>query len=402
MWIYRDLEAIWPKVEGLPTRILIGPRQCGKSALLEHLAKGAYQIANLDDLQTRTLLQNDPALYLAQNPPPILIEEAQYAPNLFPEIKRLIDTDRSRKRRGEKTLLPQKECFWLTGSNQTLLNERVRESLAGRATYFKLFPLSIKELGAFFENFDMNAVWFKGGWPELYVTEGLDPSQYLNDYISTYVEKDIVLASGIEKLSAFSTSLTLFAARTGQILNASEIGRGCGVKSVTIEEWLGTLQTNDILSLVYPYSKNLNKRMTKRPKIYFNDVALAVRLQGWSDITPLLRSPQMGPLFETLVFTEILKTQHHYLKKWKIYFWRTKEGEEIDFIIQAGDKYLALEAKLGIQSIEPVRLPKSLHEAIPEIKELILVNYGGEVKKLSPSCAQVPLKYLTNYLLEHL
>lgn len=189
----------------------------------------------------RLLADRDPALFLEQYPPPILIDEAQYAPNIFPEIKRVVDKIKREKLLGEKSHeVPV--LFRLTGSNYIFLDEHVKETLVGRASYFYMNTLSIHELKRAFPNIKLNQVMFQGGWPELYSNPILNHVQYLNDYILHYIEKDIVMSAGIIKKKEFHTVLGMLAARTGNILNHSSIAKDSGVKSVTINEWISILE----------------------------------------------------------------------------------------------------------------------------------------------------------------
>ena len=198
MWIERDLARRLNR-PSLPVRVLVGPRQCGKSALIARLKPQASWLS-LDDIQTRLRAQEDPALLLeaaARSDAPVVLDEAAYAPNLFPEVKRRVDIAR---RRGERE--PE---FWITGSNRLLLDREVRESLAGRANYFFLHTLGVSELGPEAAIPD----WlFRSGFPELYARRELDPAQYLEDYVRTFVEKDIAATAGVEKLHEFHSART--------------------------------------------------------------------------------------------------------------------------------------------------------------------------------------------------
>ncbi|HCU23783.1 MAG TPA: hypothetical protein DF383_02100, partial [Deltaproteobacteria bacterium] len=269
MWISRDLEKSWSQAASLPVKILRGVRQCGKSALLQKLGGDSRQHITLDDLQTRRTAEEDPALFFEQYPWPLIIDEVQYAPRLFPEIKKRIDDLRRARPQSEKVL--SRSPLWLTGSNQILLDQRVRESLAGRAGYFSLHTLSVAELQNGLEGFSVKECFLKGGWPELYVTPSLSPVEYLNNYLLSYLEKDIVMSAGILKVSAFEKALGLLGARVSTLLNASEIAAHVGVQATTVQEWLGLLERNQIVFLLPGYFHNLSKRLIKSPRLYFLD-----------------------------------------------------------------------------------------------------------------------------------
>lgn len=399
MLIKRDIAKLLHENRGVYIHILIGPRQCGKSTLFAAISKGKFQEVTFDDFQMRNLAERDPALFLAQFPPPLIIDEIQYAPNIFPEIKRVTD---NLKR--ERVLMNRKEkiepIFYLTGSNQILLDTQVKETLVGRASFFHLNTLSVHEIQNAFSNTPITTILFKGGWPELYTNHDLDPVKYLNDYTRNYIEKDIVVSAGIIKKKEFHTVLGMLAARTGNILNHSSLAKDSGVKSVTINEWISVLERTALVYLLPPFESNLNKRLTKSPKIYFLDTGLATRLQGWIDPHPLLASPQAGALFETLVLAELVKCMTNFGKNWRISLWRTKDGEEVDFLIDNGKGgILALDAKLSIHGADPISLPPVLAKTFPHLKHMTLVTYDGKMHWLSKNCFQIPLTSLTEYLL---
>lgn len=256
--------------------------------------------------------------------------------------------------------------------------------------------LTVHELESAFSNINLNQIMFQGGWPELYSNLALNPIQYLNNYIHNYIENKV----GIVKKKEFHTVLGMIAGRTGNILDLSSLEKDSGVRSVTINEWISVLERTQLLYLLPPVESNLNKRLIKSPKIYFLDTGLATRLQGWLEVQPLMKSPQVGALFETLVLAEIVKCNMNFGKNWKISMWRTKEGEEVDFIIEnEKGEILALDAKLGIMSIEPIKIPSNLKKTFPNLNQIVIVSYDGKKLKLSNECLQVPIKELTKFLL---
>jgi predicted AAA+ superfamily ATPase len=393
MWFARDLEGAL-HAPALPARVIVGPRQSGKSSLLGRLLPDAPWLS-LDDLQTRVRAQDDPALLLEgagiDAGVPLVLDEAAYAPNLFPEIKRRIDVAR---RRGA----PEPRVF-ITGSNRILLDRSVRESLAGRASYHFLHSLSVAELGPAATIGD----WlFRGGWPELYVRRELDPPRYLADYVRTFVEKDIAATAGIERLHEFQRALGLLAARTGTILNATDVGQLAGVKGQTITGWLELLEQNALVHRLAPYHSNLNKRLVRTPKLYFLDTGLAAYLQGWQAVEPLLASPQAGLLFETLVLGELVRARDHRGLALTPFFWRTKEGQEIDFLVRGqgarGPRWFALEAKLAVQNVSAVEVPLPLARELPEVTEVWVVTPGGTESRLGRASRQVPITVLADRL----
>ncbi len=386
-------------------QVLHGPRQCGKSTLFAALTskEQQFQEVSFDDLQLRRLANEDPAFFLQQLGPRVLLDEIQYVPNLFPEIKKRVDElKRQAVFQSENTIQNQLShpLFRLTGSNQILMDKNVKESLAGRAAYFYLNTLSVHEIIAALPETTINQILFKGGWPELYTTPNISVINYLNDYVRTYIEKDIVLSAGIQKITQFHTVLSMLAARTGQLLDFSDIARDSGVSSVTVKEWASLLERADLIYLLRPYFTNLNKRLIKTPKLYFLDTGLAARLQGWQDATPLMTSPQIGALFETLVLAEIVKFIRNYNKDWQLFFWRTKEGEELDFILKTSENTQEIfEVKLAVQNT-PTNLayPKAFQKLFAPKKPLILVTFGGKKMQLSQQCMVLPVAQLHDYL----
>ena len=406
-WIARDLEAVWAAEASLPVRIVRGMRQCGKSSLLERLGSGRAHVG-LDDAVARDLANRDPALFLAQHAPPVTIDEVQYAPPLFPELKLAVDAARRTRRSGEGHAA-RIDVAWLTGSNQLLLEREVRESLAGRVTVDVLHTLSVHELvraGAVTREAPIEAL-VRGGWPELYVDRALDPARVLDDFVLTYVERDIIAAAGIEKRGAFLQLLRFLAGRTAQLQNHADLAAKIGVQVSTVSGWVEVLERMLVVRRLAPWASNLEKRLTKSPKIHFLDVGLATRLQGWRSADPMLDSPQAGHLFESLVFGEIQRAIDHARMPLEVHLWRTKEGEEVDFVVTRTDRgpgdhpaALALDAKLAIQGVRAEAPPPRFSREFPAAKALHLVTLGGERRALSPTCVQLPIADLFDRLAE--
>lgn len=396
MWFFRDFERSFDPIRALPVRILIGPRQCGKTSLAQRLGREAKEPVReifLDDTQTRTLADREPKIVLGLSPQPMLIDEIQEAPGLLPELKLLVDT----ARRAGVAMPP----VWITGSNATQLDRAAKESLSGRANYFRLHSLSAAELRA--ASIPTRDLFLRGGWPELHAHANLDAVRYLDDHIRTFIEKDIAATAGVAKLREFRTCLGLLAARTAQLLNASEIGQQAGVKGSTVQEWISLLAENNVLSLVSPYASNLNKRLVRTPKVHFLDVGVATRLQGWRSLDPLLLSPQMASLFETAVHAELVRCRDHRLLGMEIFYWRTRDGEELDFLVRLetksrGPVWVPLEAKLGPQGAVAAAVPAGVLKAVAPLENLIVVILEGDRRQLAGGVTQVPLAGLADVL----
>jgi predicted AAA+ superfamily ATPase len=389
MWIHREISTQIEKNKDL-IQVVRGPRQCGKSSLLLHLGPDFKEIS-LDDPALRQLAQTDPELLLRQfTGQKLFIDEAQYAPNLFPSLKRRADLYKRDSKNLRQTILR------MTGSNQILMDRSIKESLAGRASFFDLNTLSVSEILAA-QAIDIQSLLFRGGWPELYVQVDKDPKKFLDDYINTYIEKDIVLAAGIQKSGEFLKFVRLLAGRVGQILDYASLGSDVGVDGKTIKEWISILERMHMISLVQPFSSNLSKRLIKTPKVYFLDTGLACRLQGWTSAQPILTSPQQGHLFENLVFAEIFKLNLNHLLGWQIFHWRSRAGEEIDFLIQRspGD-FLFVEVKVSPQKPPEIKHFPEVKKVFPKkIPRLVLCHQEGEELLAD----QIPIARLGDFLL---
>lgn len=360
MWIKRDISN-FIKENSDPIQVVRGPRQCGKSSLILHLDPD-FQELSLDDPSLRELAQSDPELFLRQfGEKKLFIDEAQYAPALFPSLKRRADLFKRDPRNTPQTILR------LTGSNQILMDRNVKESLAGRASFFDMNTLSVAEILSA-KTMPIQEILFKGGWPELHAREDKDPKKFLDDYISSYLEKDIVLAAGIQKSREFLKFIKLLAGRVANILDYSSLANDVGVDSKTIKEWISVLEKMHVIFLVQPFSTNLSSRLIKSPKVYFIDTGLVCRLQGWTSAQPILTSPQQGALFENLVFSEIYKTNINYQLGWQLYHWRSRAGEEIDFLIQKNpNDFIFIEAKVS-------SVPIKDHKDFPEVRKVFKQN----------------------------
>lgn len=359
MWIHRDISDVLSKNANF-VEILTGPRQCGKSALLANLSPNFVELS-MDDFALREAVSKDPLTILNQfEKKKLLIDEAQLAPEIFSALKRKVDLMK-------RASFSRETYFRLPASNQILMHKNVKESLAGRASYFELNTLSVAEINSAI-SIPTSEILFRGGWPELYRDDSIAIKRYLDDYLYAYVEKDIVLTAGIQKQNEFLKFIRLLAGRTGHLLNYSELAKEVGTSSEAIKDWVSILERMKFIALVEPYFSNYSKRLVKSPKVYFLDTGLAVRLQGHTSLAPLLVSPQFGHLFETLVFAEIYNTMKNFDKDWKIFHWRSRDGEEIDFILQLEDgTFMFIESKV-------TRHPLDSYDQYSEVKKVFKDN----------------------------
>jgi predicted AAA+ superfamily ATPase len=391
MWINRDIiDSITNNRD--PIQVLRGPRQCGKSSLCLRLGPDFTELS-FDDINLRQFAQTDPEGFLAQfEGKKIFIDEAQYAPNLFPALKRKVDLYKRNVESSKRQTIVR-----LTGSNHIQLDTQIKESLAGRASFFDLNTLSVSEILGQVQ-IPLQQILYTGGWPELYASSPVrDPKKYLDDYIQSYIEKDVIISAGIQKKSNFFKFLKLLGGRVSQLADFSSLGKECEIDSKTAKDWASVLEHMNIIALVPSYSNNLTSRLVKTPKIYFLDTGLACRLQGWTSSDPIATSPQQGPLFKNLVFSELYRLNQNFQLGWSIYHWRSKDGEEIDFYIDRGQTtHLFVEAKTSAQSLQD-------HTSFREVKKVfgenipprILCHLAGSQTLKN----QVPISQLKSYLL---
>lgn len=325
--------------------ILTGARQTGKSTLCQTLLAGTHRYVSLEDPDVRALALADPRTFLENHPPPVILDEIQHAPDLPSYLQTRVDA--ARQQYGQ---------YVLTGSQNFVLMERVAQSLAGRAALLTLFPCSVAEVDgptAARDSPTAVADWIlRGGYPELRSRPTLDRKLWCGSYIQLYLERDVRQLVQVGDLQTFERFLRLLAARTGQLLNVSELARDTGVSPPTAGRWLSVLQASYQVHLLQPYHANIPKRTIKSPKIYFGDTALATYLMGIHDPESLLHGPSYGHLFETAVFLEHVKWAANHGAHDPMFFFRTKEGLEIDLMIDQGTTMQAREIK-GSRTIAP-------------------------------------------------
>ena len=362
-YIRRHLEAVVSRIsKRKPVIVLTGARQVGKSTMLKTSLAGVSYIA-LDRPVIRESAINEPSLFFERNQPPVIVDEIQKAPQLFEYVKDYVDTDVTNigKKKGQ---------FYLTGSQSLNLMKGISESLAGRAGVIKMLGLSMRELDgiayrapfspssehitemsksapAFSYETVVNRI-HKGSFPELYETESdlHDWSDYYSSYLQTYIEKDIRDVLQIQDESAFIKFVRMTAALTGQMLNLSTIADSCGKDLNTIRRWLSVMESSGLVFLLKPYYNNLNKRLIKTPKLYFLDTGLTCWLLGWNTPQQMTSGAMWGHIFESFVVAEILKSYYNDgIVEAPLYYYRDKDKNEIDVIIQNGGTLHPVEIK---------------------------------------------------------
>lgn len=332
----RDLENILSEYIKFPVVAILGPRQSGKTTLVQKFFKD-YTYLSFEDLETRNLAQDDPKKFLSihENPKGIIIDEFQNVPDILSYIQIEVD---SKKRPG---------YFILTGSQNFLMNQAISQSLAGRVGILTLPPLTIHEMkqSDLLNSENSDDVMFTGGYPRIY-SEKLKPEVVYPSYIQSYVERDVRQLTNVGDIRSFQRFMQLCAARVGQQLNLSELASVCGVSVSTSQRWISILDASYIIFLLQPYFKNYNKRITKTPKIYFYDTGLACSLLGIESSKILGLHPLRGNIFENFIIADIAKQYLNVGKRPPIYFWRDLNGRlEVDCVIEEGLNLFSLEIK---------------------------------------------------------
>lgn len=333
MWIERlHAERIIALQAQRPVVLLTGIRQVGKSSLLLRLFP-TTEYVTLDYTLLAEEATANPLYFLQKFAGQVIIDEIQYAPALFRSLKILVD--QNRKERGK---------WILTGSQQFSLMDGVRESLAGRVGILNLYPCSAIELRKtkLLEENGRNLLW-KGGFPEIWA-ENLDAALFYQDYIQTYLERDLKLVLNVTNIRDFRRLMSLLAIRAGQLLNLSSVAKDLSVSVNTVKAWVNALETSGILYLLPPYYNNLGKRLIKAPKLYFCDNGLLSSLLNIESMTSYDRSPHRGSLWENFTFTELLKAG--FVPGKDLFYFRDQNGVEIDFVVeQSSGETTLLEAK---------------------------------------------------------
>lgn len=337
MWYKREIAKNLTQLAGkFPVTILTGARQTGKSSLLRALFPG-HSYVSLDIPSIAEKAEQAPEEFFSQFPPPILIDEVQYAPGLFRHIKVLVDQDRHTM--GQ---------FILTGSQKFVLMQAVSDSLAGRCALFELEGLSLTEISQN-QEFPTTITSLvhsicRGSFPELWRDPTIPPAAFYSAYLATYLERDVRQILNVTSLRDFERFLRACAVRTGQLLDKSSLAADVGVSSKAINSWLSVLVASNQLVLLEPWFANLGKRLVKTPKLYFTDTGLVCHLLG---ITPdnLVTSPFLGSLWETAVCGEIRRSLNVSVRPSSLWFYRDNQQREVDFLLLAGGNAGLFECK---------------------------------------------------------
>ena len=334
-----------------PVIALVGPRQSGKTTLVRHLFPD-HTYLSLENLDLRHMAMDDPRGFLDDHGGNLILDEIQRVPSLFSYLQERVD----REDAGPAS-------YVLTGSQQFLLMEKITQSLAGRIITFNLYPFTMNELFPSAPDTDIDSIFslkpgyienggdidifntmFTGMYPRIY-DKHLDPGKWIENYILTYVERDIRNLVNVENLKIFENFIKICATLSGTLVNYTAISNAIGVSQPTVKKWLSLLETSGILFLLPPYYRNFKKRIVKTPKLYFTDTGLLCFLLSIRKPEELMNHPLFGNIFETFIIGEFYKRLHHIGEKPPLYFWRDKTGNEIDLIVEKGTQLLPIEIK---------------------------------------------------------
>lgn len=356
MYIKRHAEKTVQELSRMFGAVLVaGPRQVGKTTMLERLT-GGMNYATLDDPILRASAEEESGTFFKDNPPPVFVDEIQKAPALFEQIKMLLDRER------------KKGQFFMCGSQQFKMMKGVSESLAGRIGLVTLLGFSLREShGIEFDlpflpteeyfaqrklhtaNISYDEVWntiHRGSMPELHDNPDFNWQMFYGAYVRTYIDRDVRELSEIGDTVKFTKFMVAAAASTGQLLNLSSLARDVGISQPTAERWLSILVASNIVYLLQPYSNNITKRAIKTPKLYFLDTGLAAYLTKWNTPDVLKNGAMAGAFFESFVVSEIVKSYYNKgILELPLYFYRDKDMNEIDLLIEENGTLYPIEMK---------------------------------------------------------
>jgi hypothetical protein len=333
MWIHRDAErGIRHAVKTRPVVVLTGARQTGKTSTLRHLFPD-YEFVSLDLPTEAEQAEREPELFLERHPPPLVLDEVQYAPGLFRYLKAAVDRDRTRN--GQ---------YLLTGSQKFVLMKNVSESLAGRAEILELGTLSLAEIRAALPAMRVEAALLRGGFPELYANPEIDAVTFYNSYLATYLERDVRTLANVGSLRDFERFLRACTLRSAGLLNKADLARDVGIAHSTANQWLSTLEASGQVVLLEPWFSNRTRSIVKSPKLYIADTGILCALLNLRSEEALFDAPSVGAVWESFVFAQLRASERKGGRRGGLFFWRDR-SREVDFVLDEGGRLQLYEAK---------------------------------------------------------
>jgi len=367
MFVHRQIEYLIKSQQSkFPILAITGPRQSGKTTLLQRMFKD-FRYVSLENPDMRSFATDDPTGFLNEYSENVILDEVQRVPTLFSYLQTKVDGS---QKMGQ---------YILSGSQNFHLLNSITQTLAGRVALFKLLPLDFEELKAakLLEK-SYPQTLFKGFYPAIFDRD-IDPKIFYTNYIQTYVEKDVTALLNVKDLKTFRTFLGLCAARAGQLLNISALANDCNISQPTAKAWLSILESSYIIFLLQPFHQNFNKRLVKSPKLYFYDTGLLCHLLRIKSADELIVNRLKGNLFENLILAELQKKNYHQYTDLDYYFWQDSNANEIDILMKNNDIFDVYEIKATETiSLELFKQMDRFAElAAPEKVNKTLI-YGGQ------------------------
>lgn len=333
MWIERYVQArLQRSARTRPAVVLTGARQTGKTSTLRRLFP-EHGFVSLDLPSEAEQAEKEPQAFLRRHPPPLIVDEVQYAPALFRHLKIAVDADRNQPGR-----------FVLTGSQKFALMQGVTESLAGRVDVVELETLSLAEIRAALPQLGVDTALLRGGFPELYANPEIDSVPFYSSYIATYLERDVRSLTRVGNLRDFERFLRACALRSANLLNKADLARDVGISPSTAQQWLSILETSGQIVLLEPWFSNSTKSLIKSPKLYLADTGLLCALLNIHSEEALRQSPSAGAIWETFVFAQLRHRERRAGRIGRPFFWRDRT-REVDFVVEVEGRLELYEAK---------------------------------------------------------
>lgn len=371
MFISREIyNELLESCRTFPVVTITGPRQSGKTTLLKNVFPDKKNVS-LEDPDIRQMAISDPRSFLNQSDTGLIIDEIQRVPELVSYIQGIVDR------------LQVPGYYILSGSQQLELSQTISQSLAGRTAILRLLPFSIQEIKVTAASSTLDELLFKGFYPRIYNEPTVTPNRYYSSYLETYIERDLRQLINVKDLRQFELFVRLCAGRIGQIFVASNLANEVGVSVPTIQSWLSILEASYIVYLLQPFYANINKRLTKSPKLFFYDVGLAAFLSGITELYQIRTNTLKGPLFENLVVMEALKNKYNRFKSYQLCYYRDNNNNEVDLILDYTTHLDAVEIK-SAQTFDKSFLKglNYIRKILPEKIRNTTICYSGETEQM--------------------